>query len=148
MNRHPARLAAAGFSLIELMIVLTILAILVRIGYPAYMNSVIQGNRSDAKEALTTASQILERCYSQYYTYTPTSSQGTCPAISPTSQSKYYSISVTSLQSNSYTITATPIAGTIQSRDKQCTSFTITNTGATSAQGTASNSNYCWTGHW
>jgi type IV pilus assembly protein PilE len=147
MNRHPARLAAAGFSLIELMIVLTILAILVRIGYPAYMKSVIQGNRSDAKEALTTASQILERCYSQYYTYTPTSSQGTCPAIPTISQSKYYSITETSIQSSSYTLTATPIAGTIQSRDSQCASFIITNTGAQTAT-PAANSSYCWTGHW
>jgi type IV pilus assembly protein PilE len=58
-----------GFTLIELMITLGIVAILATIAYPAYNDYVIRSRRAEAKSALVTASQFLERRYSTQNTY-------------------------------------------------------------------------------
>jgi type IV pilus assembly protein PilE len=59
-----------GFTLIELMITLGIVAILAAIAYPAYNDYVIKSRRADAKRGLVTAAQFLERRYSTQNTYT------------------------------------------------------------------------------
>jgi type IV pilus assembly protein PilE len=58
-----------GFTLIELMIALAIVAILATIAYPAYNDYVIRSRRAEAKSALVTASQFLERRFSTQNTY-------------------------------------------------------------------------------
>jgi type IV pilus assembly protein PilE len=140
---------ARGVTLIELLVAVTIVAILARLAYPIYINSVMKGNRADAKEALVNASQILERCYSQNYSYTAAS----CPTYSGSpavlSANKYYSIAASTTSpttATTYTLVATPVAGSIQTRDKQCTTFTLSNTGSQGSTGTGTSS-FCWTGH-
>jgi len=58
MNR-----ASAGFTLIELIIAITIIAILAGIAYPVYMDYVRKTNRAEAKVELMDAAQRLQRCY-------------------------------------------------------------------------------------
>ncbi len=139
---------AKGVTLIELLVALAIIAILARLAYPIYIGSVMKGNRADAKEALVNASQILERCYSQYYSYLAAN----CPTFSPTSANKYYNIAASTTSpttATTYTLIATPVAGSVQARDKQCASFSINNLGQQVAYTSASvlNSTYCWQGH-
>ena len=143
MAFRPGRIQAAGFTLVELIVVVAIIAILAAIAYPTYTSTVKKGNRADAKEALVDASQILERCFSQYYAYNAAG----CPALPTQSANKYYSIAASpATTATTYSIVATPIAGTLQAKDTQCTSFTITNTGLQTAT-PATNSTLCWTGH-
>lgn len=60
----------AGFSLIELMIVVSIAAILAVIAYPSYQNKVYQSRRADAHAMLLDAAMREERFNTDNNTYT------------------------------------------------------------------------------
>lgn len=131
-----------GFTLVELVVTMGIVAILGAIAYRSYRNSVIKTDRADAKNALITWAQTLERCYSQYYYYynaSPTASLPDCPA--PTASSTFSSNSLYKITvvrtASSYTLTATPVSSTVVANDTQCTTFTIDNTGTKGYTGTA-----------
>lgn len=55
--------SSAGFSLLEMVVVIVIIAILVAIGYPMYENKVRQSRRVDAKSALLELAQLQEKFY-------------------------------------------------------------------------------------
>ena len=59
---RPLR-TARGFTLIELMVTVAIVAILASIAYPSYRDSVDRSRRSDAKAVLLEDAQWLERQY-------------------------------------------------------------------------------------
>src|SRR5215469_15393153 len=68
--RHTARTgAAAGFTLIELMIVVGIIAVLVAIAYPSYQQHIIKTNRTAAEGCLSEYSNYMERYYTTNLTY-------------------------------------------------------------------------------
>lgn len=134
---------AKGFTLIELMIVVAIVAILAAIGYPAYTSSVQKGNRSDGTSFLMEMAQNMERCMSLYGAYNNaacTYQNGT----SHTSVKGYYSVAVVS-DTDSFTLTATPVSGSPQASDSSCASFVINHIGtktATASGGAATTT--CW----
>lgn len=61
-----------GFSLLEIMIAVTIVGILAALAYPSYVDSVRKGRRHDGMSALLDAAQKLEVYRSQRATYTVT----------------------------------------------------------------------------
>lgn len=63
----PARMR--GFTLIELMIVVAIVAILAAIAYPSYTNSVLKGKRAQGRTALAELLQQQERYMTQRNCY-------------------------------------------------------------------------------
>lgn len=79
-----------GFTLIELMIVVAIVAILGMIAVPAYNNSTIKARRSDGQTALMDVMAREERYFTERNTYT--TSLAALPA-SATSQEGFYTIS-------------------------------------------------------
>lgn len=58
-----------GFTLIELMITVAIVAILAGIAYPSYKESVARSRRAEAQAILLEASQYMERFYAENYRY-------------------------------------------------------------------------------
>jgi type IV pilus assembly protein PilE len=136
-HRYP------GFSLIELMVVVAIIAIIAAIAYPSYEKSVLRSHRSDAENLLTTDAQILERCYTQYFAY---NSANCSPPLATSTQYAYYTLSPAggSLAASTYVLTA--IAQGTQTKDTDCATFKIDNTGnktAYAASG-ATNTSTCW----
>lgn len=76
MNR-PTRFSAltnpgarqTGFTLIEIMIVVAIVAILAAVAYPSYTDSIRKGKRAEARAAVMNLLQQQERYQSQMNTY-------------------------------------------------------------------------------
>ena len=145
----------AGFTLVELMIVVVIATILLGIAVPSYMQQVRQSRRTEAKTALLDLAGREERFLStgtNGANYTSTAAQlgytgfGAANPIG----SGYYFLTVCSpacapsaAPAPSYSITATPVAGQSQVRDTQCLALTVDSTGQQFASGT-SGAAYCW----
>ncbi len=100
--KNVRHLHNGGFTLIELMIVVVVMALLAAIAYPNYIEHVRKARRADAKTALMNATQRLEVFFSRNATYSGAS------LASTTSPEGYYTLSLSNLGSNTYTVTATP----------------------------------------
>lgn len=140
-SKLPA--AQRGFTLIELMLTIAIVAILAGIAYPAYTEATYKTNRADAKAHLMQMAQQMERCMTLYGAY----DHASCNfqnGNSYASEKGYYSATVTSANTT-FTLVATPAAGSSQASDTKCRSFTLTHLGvktATNSTGTAATD--CW----
>ncbi len=59
----------AGFTLIEVMIVVAIIGVLAAIAYPSYQEFVAKSRRAEAKTTLIGAQQWMERFYTENFRY-------------------------------------------------------------------------------
>lgn len=122
---------ARGFSLIELMIVITIVAILVAVAYPNYTDSVRRSNRSDGRAALLLAAQNLERYFTENNTYlgaTIAEDPDTDIWATDTSAEGYYTLDF-SVDPTATTYTLRATATGTQARDEECAELTLTHLG-------------------
>jgi len=69
MIAYTSSVRRRGFTLIELMITVAIVAVLGMVAYPAYMDSVRKGKRAEGRTALIDFLQQQERLLSQTGTY-------------------------------------------------------------------------------
>jgi type IV pilus assembly protein PilE len=115
-----------GFTLIEMLITMAIIAIIASIAIPSYQESVRKSRRSDAQSALAGFANAMERHYTtNNNSYLGAGAPNTgAPTVFPTQSpldgaSKYYNltISVAAADGNSYTLRATPIAPGPQAGD-------------------------------
>jgi len=119
----------AGFSIIELMIVLGIVGVLAAIALPSYEFWIKGARRADGTTALLDLANRMQRYYSENNTFaTATIAAGAATDVLPsaTSPQGYYTITFVSgtLLANSYTIKATR-AG-VQASDTRCGDLTLT----------------------
>lgn len=124
-----------GFTLIELLIALVIFSVLVSVAVPGYQSQLRESRRDDARHLLMLNAQRLQRCFTLEGVYT-----GSC-ATRSTSKNGYYTLE-TSLATNSFTLTAKPVAGSSQAKDDDCLSFSYDSTGLKSATG--AQADQCW----
>ena len=136
-----------GMTLIELMIVVAVIALLGAVALPAYQDSVRKAHRADAKAALTTAAQRLERFYTENSRYdTATAGPLGTETISTLTENRYYTVAlgVIAETRNAYTLTATPQGA--QASDS-CGSFTLNqrgDRGVVPPAGSTLTSTECW----
>jgi|APSaa5957512622_1039677.scaffolds.fasta_scaffold00909_14 type IV pilus assembly protein PilE len=107
-----------GFTLIELIIALAIVALLAAVALPSYESQLIQTRRSDGTTALTSFAQRMERYFLEQGSY----SGATTSLYQEHSTQGHYQLSVSSTVS-SYQLTATAVGA--QSADDECGSLTL-----------------------
>ncbi|MBP6903177.1 MAG: type IV pilin protein [Burkholderiaceae bacterium] len=105
MNHRTAR--RQGFTLLELMITVAVIAILAGVAYPSYTSFVAKGRRADAKQALLDIAQRMERRYTERATYAG-ATLGTDGLYANVSQGGYYSLAIATATADGFTLTATP----------------------------------------
>jgi type IV pilus assembly protein PilE len=143
----------SGFSLIELMVVVVIIAILGSIAVPAYNSSVRKSRRTEAKTALSDLAAREERYYATQNVYSSSPAAlayGSAPW--PVSVGSYYSISnvavtaATATTPGGYTLQISPSSGSPQLQDASCQLFQLDQTGKQSSQDSGGNdsSTTCW----
>jgi type IV pilus assembly protein PilE len=139
-----------GFTLIELMIVVAIVAILAAVAYPTYRDSVERARRADAKSVLMEAAQWIERQYTLSNAYNKLGDGSVLNTAALPAQlreapkdgaSKYYDIQfAANPTTTAYTLQAVPKNS--MTGDK-CGTLTLTEAGTKSATGTAG-ADWCW----
>jgi len=125
-----------GFTLVEMVVALSIVAILAAIALPSFKKQTLRSKRSDALVALQQAAAAQERFYAINARYVANADPAAGTA-SITSPQQLYTITVAiNATATTFTATATPVAGRTQANDSDCTTFTLTNTGAQGSTGT------------
>jgi len=139
----------AGFTLIELMIVVAVVAILAAIAYPSFQDAIRKSKRAQAKADLVELAQRFERYHTVNGTYENFWTTTNVPAaqrVSPRGPSNQaaYNITATSIGRNAYLLSAAPVTGSPQARDTRCMTLTLTQSGAKGISGGTSNASECW----
>jgi type IV pilus assembly protein PilE len=141
-----------GFTLVELMITVVILAIIVAIAMPAYTQQMHKSRRTDARNALLDLAGREERFLSIQGNYGPNPADvgygGAWPQVITNG---YYSVNVQVPDPNaatpanpSFIITATAVG--LQASDTDCATFSVNQIGQQVAKTSASavNTATCW----
>ena len=128
-----------GFTLIELMIVVAVVAILAAIALPSYNDSVRKSRRGQAKADMLEIVQMLERRYTTNRTYVGIDISGIDQ--SPREGTARYTLTLDPLTATTYTLTAVPQGG--QANDTRCGTLTINQLGVKTISGSTSVEE-CW----
>lgn len=123
MNESTIR-QPGGFTLIEVMIVVAIVAILASIALPAYNEQIKKSRRVDVQRELVSYAQQMERWFSTNGTYL--NAAGTACGVGYGGSTTYYGV-VGACTATTFTLTATPGSGTSQASDG---TQTLTESGA------------------
>lgn len=140
----------SGFTLVELMVVITIVAILASVAIPSYREHVRRANRSEAKTALMENAQFMERNRTVSNSYDHDASGADITAASlpvqnvPKDGTARYTVSFVadSLTANTFKLVATPVAGGPMAGDK-CGNLMLDETGAKTVS-TSADAADCW----
>jgi type IV pilus assembly protein PilE len=129
--RHPA---VRGFTLIELMVAVAILAIIAAVAYPSFSEQVARGKRSEARSLALESTQWMERFYSENYRYDKNTAgvavaglYGAAYTQVPASGTKTYELKLENVAAATYTLVAERSGAMASDR---CGDYVITHTGA------------------
>ncbi len=146
MLKQPFSRTQQGFTLIELMVVVVVVAVLMAVVLPSYTEYVNKGRRSDAMSALLDAANRQEQFMLDRNTYTTDMTLLGFDDDPLVSVEGHYTIDAvaggTGTIASSYTLTATPLGTSAQNDDARCATFRLTSAGAKTATGTHAAA--CW----
>ena len=133
---------AAGFTLIEVMIVVAIVAILVAVAYPSYQSYIIRANRSAAQTFMLEVASRQERFLLDARSYA--ASIAALGLSAPSTVSANYTITSAPIAGPppGYNVTAVPIGNQL-AKDTLCGTLTINATGTKTASGSGGVAQ-CW----
>jgi type IV pilus assembly protein PilE len=148
---------AAGFTLLELIVTVAIVSILATIAATSYQSQVMKSRRTDARSAILDLAGREEKLFSttNQYSNSPaalgygTATTTTFPIAVGSSGTDYYNVTVATPDPNqasapnTYSITATPIAGTQQAGDTTCATLSVNQLGQQTSTGTGTAAT-CW----
>jgi type IV pilus assembly protein PilE len=130
---------AGGFTLIELMIVVAVVAILATIAYPSYQEQMIKTRRAEGRAAMLEAATRLERCFTRFNAY----NHAACAGIaSIRSENGYYQVSANAINATSFSLQAQPQQA--QTKDTRCGTLTLSSVGVRGQTGTPPSGYKCW----
>lgn len=137
--------AVRGFTLIEMLLVVSIVAILAAIAFPQFGEIMKRGKRSEGKAALLAAAQKMERYNTNNGRYPSTMAEAGVSnksnAENPAGAS--YNIAVaagaTGSLNTSWVFTATPVFS-----DPKCGNLLIDNLGSKTISGAVAETPRCW----
>ncbi len=135
---HKSHNVRTGFTLIELMIVISILALLASIALPSYTGYVARARRADARTQLLQVAQFMQRFYAANDGYqNDRAGNGVLTQIpsslkqSPPDGAAVYRFLSGTLSSTSFEISMEPVPGGPMAEDK-CGTFALNSSGVRS----------------
>jgi type IV pilus assembly protein PilE len=151
-SRLKPRPPLRGFTLIELVVTMIIIAILAAIAIPGYINYVRKGRRTDAKSALLDMASLEERYFSVNNQYSNAFGDFGYTVWPTPVGSNYYQViqptvsAATTAQPAIYALEADPTGDQIN--DSQCAKFTLNSVGVQGSKNSAGAANTepgtCW----
>ena len=156
-RRSPARIA--GFTLVELMIVVAVVGVLTAIALPSYTSYIARAQRADARAQLLQVAQFMQRFYAANDRFDQDRAGTSVLSVMPTNMQKSPADSTAMYQLNSaitsagsytitvtvsaYTLTMAPISGTAMASDG-CGAFRVNSLGVRTITGTGKTRDECW----
>jgi type IV pilus assembly protein PilE len=148
MPMHRLKANSAGFTLIEMMIVLVIIGILLLVAVPGYQESMKKSRRADGMRDLMELTARQERFYAQYSEYTDDIDSPDGLNLERTTSSEgHYDLAVVACPgkdaddfSDCYILNAVPKDR--QANDTECATLSVDSKGQRSASGTLGDA--CW----
>jgi len=142
-----------GFTLLELMIAVAILAVLSTLAMPAYRSYRLRANRAEARGALLSLAAAQEKYYLTCNAYVADFAEDRETSCDPAqlrfparSEHGLYSLVVSAADVESWSATATATPNSAQALDSECQVFSLDSVGAktaVAADGTET-STRCW----
>ena len=143
-----------GFTLVELMITVAIVAIIASIAYPSYQGVIKRSYRSSGQGDLLAFAASMERHFSGAFTYKGAATSGDtgAPAVfsafSPASEpmeNRRYDLTIKSATGTDFVLVATPVSGSSQEGDGALFYFSDGRKGwDTNNNGSIDTGEFCW----
>ena len=133
-----------GYSLIELLSVLVIVAMISSIAYPIYASAQLRLNRVEAKQALLSLQNSYERYFMTHNSYEKAKiGEGSHSILATDITTKGgYKLEISEQKAGYYVLTAIPYSSSAK-KDLECASFTLSSYGEKDITGTG-NIHTCW----
>lgn len=121
--RRPSR----GFTLIELVVAIVVVAVLASVALPVFFDSIRKSRRSEGIAALNAVQQAQERWRANNPSYASdlTSAAPAGLGFQTGTPTGYYTIALANVSDTGYDVTATAVSGTSQAKDNDCSQLGV-----------------------